>query len=188
MSTYSVYNINIDNDLSIQSGVTAGNILATDGSGGTYWALKPSSSNIYFETVSRDGTVTTNQNWFSNSIPFDGSSTYSFSGMISINGQGTVSHNVQAAFSLNSGTITRFNWVTVGAKGVDSTTSTMTHRDNFARFITTTADTLNSAVIRLNGIMITGSAGSIDPQFRFGTAPGSTSFTASSYFIMKKLM
>jgi hypothetical protein len=189
--TYSVYNLEINNNLVIQSGVTAGYILTTDGSGGTYWsAPQKGSTEIYYQSVSRSGATTSAQNWFDNSIPFEGSSTYSFTGFISMSSQGSTTHSVGISINVVSGTVTNILWNTIGTKAIlnfSGTVPIMTHR-NFLTIVTSTgANSVTGSVARIEGYMTTGSAGSFNPQFSFSAAPGATSFTASSYFEMTKI-
>lgn len=147
MSTYSVYNIKIDNNLSFTPGATAGYVLAIDSNGNTYWA--PAGSGGGSQTLAQTLALGNNVGTYSiigtdNLRLSVGASPSSFGSVLTIN---------KDELSLNSGGVPGGPWygsyISVGTSSVS---------------ISAVDDNINSSSIQLyneniylNGISGTGS-------------------------------
>jgi hypothetical protein len=97
MSTYSVYNIKIDNNLSFPSGVTAGYVLAINSNGSTYWAAGGAGNQTLAQTLALGNNV-------------GGNSIIATSGSISLENQPNNSY-------IRIGESDRFTTITQGLQG-----------------------------------------------------------------------
>jgi hypothetical protein len=153
----------------------------------------PAATTYKYGSVSRSGTITTNQNWFDSVeyVTLDASSTYSFKGFIRMDGEGTNTHAVRVNFTLTTLTLTGINWSAVGTKTTpnsDSLVANMSNRTNISSNAIATPNTLaNGAVVSIQGVFVTGTGGRLTPIFSFNSAPGAASFTMYSYFEITKI-
>jgi hypothetical protein len=134
---------------------------------------------------------TTMQNWFGStatSCALDANSTYEFEGLfMSING--TTSHGLNMEFAAVSGATIR--WTSIGSKVTFTAQATafrhvMTNTFNTARNVTT-ASTVGGNVVRVKGVIITTTAGSLQPRVAQTAASGSFVVQIGTFFKVRRV-
>jgi hypothetical protein len=146
------------------------------------------------QTVSRDGTITTNQDWFDTSPSFalGAGKKYQIYGWIRMSGEGASTHVLRVHFSASGGlTFNSTVWYTQGAKiAVNSAaqaTVTCQRTTILANINATQNNTTNGAIVYLEGIFDVNAGGDLTPLFAFSAAPGNASFDADTFMEVKEI-
>jgi hypothetical protein len=146
------------------------------------------------QTVSRDGTIITVQDWFDTAPSFalEASKKYKIQGFIRMNGEGTSTHILRVGFTASGGlTFNSTIWYTQGTKVLPQSTAAavvMAQRTNLNFNVNATQNNAtDGAFLYLEGIFDVNAGGDLTPGFNFPSAPGSATFTADTYMVVTEI-
>jgi len=145
-------------------------------------------------SVTRNGTITTDQDWFDTPAAFalEAGKKYYVRGWIQMSGQGATSHAIRVGFTATGGlTFTDYYWQTNGTKAAvnaAAVAASATHRTTLTSTINcTAANATNGGIVAVEGFFHVNAAGSLTPIFSFSAAPSAASFTAKTFMLIQEL-